>query len=231
MRSAHATCICLVASSLLLLPVVSSAQSTLRVLRSAVVVADPKGDADVVGTVLAGEILELLDERGSWYLVRPPDDGSEREWRTGWLKQGMVEHRDAGAFSRRSADSVNAGRKLLKGMALLAPGHRVYVRPVPKKDTHEVVGNLLRDWGRWRVVDARGDAELILRLKLSGSAGWGRASIVATLEEAATATELWRSKKQTGNRTIFHGYASPYNRAAEGILKQLEKASSEWPEG
>ena len=67
------------------------AQSSLRVLRSAVVVEEPAGDANVVGTVLAGEVLELLDERGSWYLVRPPDDGTEGEWRTGWVNGAMVE--------------------------------------------------------------------------------------------------------------------------------------------
>ena len=71
----------------------SSTQSeqTLRVLRTAVVVAEPSGDADVVGTVAPGEILELLDERGSWYLVRPPDDGTPSDWRTGWINVAMVE--------------------------------------------------------------------------------------------------------------------------------------------
>jgi hypothetical protein len=117
-----------------------------------------------------------------------------------------------------------------KGVALLAPARRVFVRPVPVKDIHEVVANLLRDWGRWKVVDKPEEAEIRVRLVLSGSAGWGRASIVATIEEAPTGAELWKSKKSTGNRTIFHGYTSPYNRAAEGILEQLKKASAMWPE-
>jgi hypothetical protein len=116
-----------------------------------------------------------------------------------------------------------------KGVALLAPGRRVFVRPVPEKDIHEVVANLLREWGRWKVVDKPEEAEILVRLVLSGSAGWGRASIVATIEEAPAGAELWKSNKQTGNRTIFHGYASPYNRAAEGILEQLKKASAMWP--
>ena len=79
------------AGCLLLVSTASSAQSTLRVLRLAVVVAEPAGDANVVGTVSAGEVLDLLDERGSWYLVRPPDDGTELEWRTGWINGAMVE--------------------------------------------------------------------------------------------------------------------------------------------
>ena len=78
MLRSHGIRISLVAGCLLLVATASSAQSTLRVLRSAVVVAEPAGDASVVGTVVAGEVLELLDERGSWYLVRPPDDDSER---------------------------------------------------------------------------------------------------------------------------------------------------------
>ena len=105
----------------------------------------------------------------------------------------------------------------------------MYVRPVLKKDIHEVVANLVRDWGRWRVVDKLEDADILIRLALSGSAGWGRASIVATIEEASSGDELWQSKKQTGHRTIFHGYTSPYNRAAEGILKQMKRASATWP--
>ena len=81
----------LVVSLLLLVSTAASAQSSLRVLRSAVVVAEPAGDANVVGTVLAGELLELLDENGAWYLVRPPEDGTEHEWRTGWVSAAMVE--------------------------------------------------------------------------------------------------------------------------------------------
>ena len=78
--------------SFLLFATVTFAQSTtVRVVRSAVVVAEPAGDASVTGTVATGEVLEVLDERGSWYLVRPPDDGTSRDWRTGWVNKGMVE--------------------------------------------------------------------------------------------------------------------------------------------
>ena len=81
----------LLVSLLLLISATASAQSTLRVLRSAVVLEAPAGDAPVLGTVLAGELLDLLDERGSWYLVRPPNDGTQREWRTAWINRAMVE--------------------------------------------------------------------------------------------------------------------------------------------
>ena len=58
MLRSHGIRISLVAGCLLLVSTASSAQSALRVLRSAVVVAEPAGDANVVGTVLAGEVLD-----------------------------------------------------------------------------------------------------------------------------------------------------------------------------
>ena len=64
-------------------------ETTLRVVRTAVIVNEPRGDADVVATVTPGVVLELLDESGSWYLVRPPD--TTRGWRTGWINRAMVE--------------------------------------------------------------------------------------------------------------------------------------------
>ncbi len=97
------------------------------------------------------------------------------------------------------AERINGPRESgNKSTASLAPGRRVYVRPVPEKDIHEVVGNLLREWGRWQVVDKSEDADLVVRLQLSGSSGWGLASIVATIEDPSTGTEMWKSKKQTG---------------------------------
>ncbi len=68
---------------------------TVRVVQTSVIVNEPRGDADVVATVTPGAVLELLDERGSWYLVRPPD-ATPSDWRTGWINRSMVEVLDAG---------------------------------------------------------------------------------------------------------------------------------------
>ena len=74
---------------LLTLPSIANAQVTgVRVLRTSVVVEDPRGDAPVVATVSIGEVLEVLDQRGEWYLVRPVDSG---DWRTGWINQTTVD--------------------------------------------------------------------------------------------------------------------------------------------
>ena len=66
------------------------------------VLEEPRGDAPVAGTVAIGEVLEVLDQRGPWYLVRPPE-GTATEWRTGWINQAQVERLDGGAAPRPSA--------------------------------------------------------------------------------------------------------------------------------
>jgi hypothetical protein len=113
-------------------------------------------------------------------------------------------------------------------LSLLAPGATVFVEPA-RDDGHTIMSEKLEKWGRWRVVQTPADADLTVRLILSGSAGWGRGSMTATIYDARTDTLLWTSRQQTGNRTVFHGYASPYKRAADGLIKQMEKASSSWP--
>ena len=64
--------------------------ATVRVVQMSVIVSEPRGDADVVATVTPGVVLELLDESGSWSLVRPPDT-TPRDWRTGWINRTTVE--------------------------------------------------------------------------------------------------------------------------------------------
>lgn len=66
-----------------------------RVLRAAAVLEQPAGEAKPVATVNAGDVLEVLDERETWVLVRPPN-GVSREWRTGWLNRATVESMSAG---------------------------------------------------------------------------------------------------------------------------------------
>ena len=80
-------------------PTVAGAQPAgrVRVLRTAAVLEQPVGDAKAVATVNAGEVLEVLDERDPWLLVRPPNGGGTREWRTGWLNRASVEPIAGGA--------------------------------------------------------------------------------------------------------------------------------------
>jgi hypothetical protein len=90
-----------VASLLLIAAFSADAQppvsTSARVVRATAVLEQPLGDARSVGTVVIGEILDVLDERNGWYLVRPPAGGPAREWRTGWVNGGTVEPMRGGA--------------------------------------------------------------------------------------------------------------------------------------
>jgi hypothetical protein len=83
-----------VAALLLIAPGVALAEaqsaSTVRVTRTTAVLEQPDGGANSVGTVNPGEVLEVLDERGAWLLVRPPG-GPAQTWKTGWINAATVQ--------------------------------------------------------------------------------------------------------------------------------------------
>lgn len=81
----------------------------------------------------------------------------------------------------------------------------------------------LKEWGRWKIVADETEADLVVRLRISGSAVWGVGHVQASILDAKTKKTLYTSKEQRGTRTIFHGYASPYRRAISGIVKQMRK--------
>ena len=62
----------------------------LRVTRASDVLDGPMSDSTSIGTVSPGEVFEMLDERGAWYLIRPPGSGTAHEWRTGWIEKAVV---------------------------------------------------------------------------------------------------------------------------------------------
>jgi hypothetical protein len=66
-------------------------------------------------------------------------------------------------------------------------------------------------------------------MRSSGSGAWGVGEISASMLDGKTKKTLWTSRTFTGHRTIFHGYASPFQRAVSGIVKEMrawvEKAS------
>jgi hypothetical protein len=104
-------------------PILAGAQpaNRVRVLRTAAVLEQPVGDARAVATVNAGEVLEVLDERDPWMLVRPPEASGTRAWRTGWLNRASVEPMSGGAAANggqitpptqsQSSDESSARRK------------------------------------------------------------------------------------------------------------------------
>lgn len=66
-------------------------ERALRVLRPTFVMEEPSDVTDVAGSVVRGELLELVGERGNWYLVRPLPGGPPREWLSGWIMMTNVE--------------------------------------------------------------------------------------------------------------------------------------------
>ena len=78
-----------VVSVMLLMPISAVAQETptIRVTLTSAIFEQPRGDAAVLAIVTPGTVLEVLAQRGSWYLV----EGQAEDWRTGWINQGQVE--------------------------------------------------------------------------------------------------------------------------------------------
>ena len=61
-----------------------------RVIRASTVHANPTADAATLATLVPGEILEVLDDRNGWYLIRPPGNDTSRNWKTGWVRKDAV---------------------------------------------------------------------------------------------------------------------------------------------
>jgi hypothetical protein len=124
----------LIAALILLAPTYVSAQSaaSVRAQRATAVLAEPRGTADAVGTVTAGDILEVLDQRDGWYLVRPPA-GSTQTWRTGWINSASVVPLNAAAAApgQPMATQVQTGTANRKGFIFgLGAGGGIHRAPV-----------------------------------------------------------------------------------------------------
>lgn len=66
----------------------SAAGPTVRVLRHTTVLENPRGDSFVLGTVDAGEVLEVLDRQGTWYHVIAPARMARPR---GWIQAASVQ--------------------------------------------------------------------------------------------------------------------------------------------
>jgi hypothetical protein len=83
---------------------------TARVIRTAVIVTEPRGDASVVSTVPPGVVLELVGERGEWYQVRLIAEAGIRPL-GGWVHRDLVEFLPTtGAATPAPASPSSAGQ-------------------------------------------------------------------------------------------------------------------------
>lgn len=109
-----------------------------------------------------------------------------------------------------------------ESQAILTMAKTVFVEKADKDADVAMLGEL-KKWDRWKIVADESEADLLIRLRVSGSAVWGIGHVQASILDAKTKKTLYTSKEQRGTRTLFHGYASPFKRAISGIVKQMRK--------
>ena len=59
--------------------------ATVRVVRSSVVLEQPRGDSMRVAAVKPGDVVEVLDRQGNWLLVSPAAAAAASAWNRGWI--------------------------------------------------------------------------------------------------------------------------------------------------
>lgn len=89
---------------------------------------------------------------------------------------------------------------------LLAADKNVFVEKAEHEVDVAMIGEL-KKWNRWKIVADESEADLLIRLRVSGSAAWGIGHVQASILDAKTKKTLYTSKDQRGTRSIFHGYA------------------------
>ena len=94
-------------------PAAAQTPATTRVTTQTVVREQPRGDSQRVVSVAAGEVLEVLDQNGPWYLVSPSvPPGTQPKWERGWIHANFVEQPTGAAFQPAARPP---GRLMIRG--------------------------------------------------------------------------------------------------------------------
>jgi hypothetical protein len=203
---------------------------TATVTASAPVYPQPEASGTPVYSLEAGTVVQVMTSKGDWLEIIFEDKRAGR--RVGFVQRGRV------VVSAPLTDLPKSplppppptAPTTEPAIAKLSPGRSMYIRPVEAHpETRMDMVERLEKWGRWPLVEDEGRADVVLKLETSGSGGLGRATVVATIIDPATGLALWRSKKQTGSRTVFRGYSSSSARANDGIVEQMKEAAKQWP--
>jgi hypothetical protein len=218
---------------------------TAVVVTAAPIYIEPDASRVPLRTAAVNTTLQVVEDRGDWLKVEFQDPQYGRS--VGFVQTNKIRvvHPERGPMDLSVAPSTPAvaagdststealsssNGQMLTKTSLLRRGSRVYVLPIPGKDFNEDMETELTTWSRWTIVKSQSEADIVVRMDLSGSGLMGRGGMMVSILPAAGGPMLWQSKAQTGNRTVFHGYASPYRRALEGIMKQMKEASEQWPQ-
>jgi len=104
--------IALIVGVLLAAPAAAQDVKTVKVERGTVVLEQARGDSFVLGSVRAGEVLEVLDRQGSWYLVTPPAaQVGKVPWTRGWIHASALDAVSQAAAAPKTAP----GRLMIRG--------------------------------------------------------------------------------------------------------------------
>src|SRR5439155_12533220 len=88
-----------------------------RVISPAPVLENPRGDSFVVGTVDAGVVLEVFEQRGLWFLVGAPATVSgPSSWTRAWI---LARYLDVTIPGGGAAPRVGTARRKPKGERLV----------------------------------------------------------------------------------------------------------------
>ena len=223
--------------------------TALRVVRSAAVLEAPDEDASVLGTVAPTEILELLDERDSWYLVRSQGDDAQREWRTGWVSQSTVERLEGGfvperptvpsAVTRPQPANPRGSDRSRQAVApiRLSQITRIYIEEMPNDLHAYIAAEMMRKFkGRIEPVLNPDQADAILTGTGESQSGFGAAvtgrwlGLHDTASAAVILTDwsgihlLWAD--EAGDRSLFWGSLtrSGPRKVASRLMKHLDDA-------
>jgi len=111
--------------------------------------------------------------------------------------------------------------------ALLASGRKVYIERVDGKDIHRSMEQPLSEWGRWTVVSDRTQADLVVRLHVSTSKFKGD-SLAASIVSLPEQHVLWTSTRHKAVGNAFHGFKSPFGKAATAIVEEMKASANNW---
>jgi hypothetical protein len=210
-----------------------TAYPTAVVTASAPVYPQPEASGPQIYLLEPGTVVQVMTSKGDWLEIVFEDKRAGR--RMGFVQRARVVVSGPLPDSSKPPlppppPSVPTKDTTEPAINKLAPGRAMYIRPVQAHpETRMDMVERLEKWGRWALVEDEGRADVVLQLETAGSGGLGRAAVVATIIDPATGLPLWRSKKQTGSRTVFRGYSSSSARANEGIVEQMKEAAKQWP--
>lgn len=104
----------LVATALSIASVEAQGGATVRITRPTVVLDAPRGDSIPLGSVAVGEVLDVLDHQGNWYLVSAPRTAAgTTRWDRGWVHATAAQLE--GTLPGEGATRQPPGRMLIRG--------------------------------------------------------------------------------------------------------------------